>query len=298
MLKSFANNTHALEPALNALQTVGAGFDSPALSSRALASWVADLIGPDCIVEVVESTGSTNDDLMQRSRMHRPTQPILLAADWQTAGRGRLRRSWVAAPRTSMLFSLAIPLMRLPAALPAVTLACGVGIGEYLRARGVDVELKWPNDIRVGGRKLCGVLSEVAVDSEGAATLVVGIGLNGWLSDEDRAGIGQPAAALADFFPPRQIEAERESWIAQIARTVVEAVDRFMAEGFAPFRLRFNAMIEARGQLVDIVDGNDPVVSGRLLEVDAIGRLLLQTPTGSRAISVGDVSLRVATCDC
>jgi BirA family biotin operon repressor/biotin-[acetyl-CoA-carboxylase] ligase len=295
MLKSFNNNTYALEPALKALQT--AGFDSPALSARALGSWIADLIETPCGVEVVESTGSTNDDLMQRARVQRPQHPTLLAADVQTAGRGRLRRPWLAAPRSSMLFSLAIPLMRLPAALPAVTLACGVGIGEYLRGRGIAVQLKWPNDIRVGGRKLCGILSEVAVDAEGAATLVVGVGLNGWLGDDDRAGISQPAAALADFFPATQIAAEREAWIGQVAGAVLASVERFMEEGFAPFRSRFNALIEARGNLVNIVDGGDTVVSGRLLEVDAIGRLLLETPTGQRAISVGDVSLRVAPCD-
>lgn len=284
-------------PQTHVATSVDACFDSPALSARAIEGWLIDAgFARPVIVEAVTSTGSTNDDLLARARIAQPQHPIVRATDHQTAGRGRLRRPWVARERTAMLFSVALPLHSLPAALPAITLACGVGIAEFLDSRGVPVELKWPNDVRIGGCKLAGTLSELAVDGDGRSTLVIGVGVNGWLDAHDRASIDQPAVALSDFLAMAEVAAEREAWIGRLAGVILDTVERFIAEGFAPFRARFNALLESRGSIVGIVDGGDSVVSGRLLEADALGRLLVQTDAGTRAISVGDVSVRGSRC--
>jgi BirA family biotin operon repressor/biotin-[acetyl-CoA-carboxylase] ligase len=190
------------------------------------------------------------------------------------------------------LFSVALPLDPLPPALPAVTLACGVGVAEFLATRGIEVALKWPNDLRIDGCKLGGMLAEVAVDAEGRATLVIGIGLNVWLHEDDRLAIDQPAIALADLLPRAQLVAEREAWIGALACVVLQTVERFIAEGFVAFRARFNALLEARGELVEVVDDGRPIAKGRVIEVDTIGRLILRSGAGVRAINVGDVSVR------
>lgn len=286
-----------MKPPTYARSTVNARFDSPALSAQAIEGWLVDSgFARTVTVEAVASTGSTNDDLMKRARTAQPPQPIVRATDHQTAGRGRLRRPWVARERTAILFSVALPLPTLPAGLPAITLACGVGIADCLATRGVQVELKWPNDVRIAGRKLAGTLSELAVDADGRPTLVIGVGLNGWLDRDDRAGIDQPAAALSDVLAAAEVAAEREAWIGRLAGEILVTAERFIAEGFAPFRPRFNALLESRGQMVDIVDGAEAVASGRLLEADALGRLLVETEAGTRAISVGDVSVRESRC--
>jgi BirA family biotin operon repressor/biotin-[acetyl-CoA-carboxylase] ligase len=270
-------------------------FDAPPLSAGAIERWLADAgVTVSCRVEVVATTGSTNEDLLVLARQQQPATPILRAADEQTAGRGRQNRTWRARPRSALLFTLAVPLTTLPAALPAITLAGGVALAEYLRGRGVPVELKWPNDVLLDGRKLAGILCELGIDAGGRATLIVGVGVNGWLTDDDRAGIGQPAVALAEVVASSLLAAEREAWIAQMAVALLAMVPGYVERGFVPVRERYNALLHARGDVVDIIDDGRVMASGRIVEVDTIGRLVLATDSGARAITVGDVSLRRA----
>jgi BirA family biotin operon repressor/biotin-[acetyl-CoA-carboxylase] ligase len=270
--------------------------EAPPLSRSGIERRLTDAALPESVVvEVVPATGSTNEDLLVRCRQSQPDATLLRATDQQSAGRGRQRRSWLARPRSALLFSLAVPLRSLPANLPAVTLACGVALAEQLIARGVPVRLKWPNDLLLAGRKLAGVLCELAVDADGRATLVIGIGVNGWLTDDDRLRIGQPAASLTEAVPPRLLADQRETWIGALAVVALRAVRRFAGEGFLPWQVRYNELLAARGELVDIIDDGQIIASGRLGDVDALGRLMLTGPQGSRAISVGDVSLRLAS---
>jgi BirA family biotin operon repressor/biotin-[acetyl-CoA-carboxylase] ligase len=269
--------------------------EAPPLSADAIERWLADAgVAAGCQVEVVATTGSTNEDLLVRARQHQPGSAILRATDEQTAGRGRQNRTWRARPRSSLLFTLAVPLASLPAALPAITLAGGVALADYLRGRGVPVDLKWPNDVLLDGRKLAGILCELGIDSGGRATLVVGVGVNCWLTEDDRAGIGQPAAALAEVVASSLLAAEREAWIAQMAAALLAMVSGYVDRGFVPVRERYNALLHARGDEVDIIDDGRVTASGRVVEVDTIGRLVLAAGNGSRAINVGDVSLRRA----
>jgi BirA family biotin operon repressor/biotin-[acetyl-CoA-carboxylase] ligase len=273
-----------------------ARYAAPPLAAAAIERWLEDSgTNAPIEVEVVAETGSTNEDLLVRCRREQPPAPVLRAADHQTEGRGRRRRLWIAPPRAALLFSLAVPLHSLSAALPAITLASGVALAEVLQRRGVPVTLKWPNDLMYQGRKLGGILCELAVDPGGRATLVIGVGLNGWLDADARAAIGQPAAALTDVVAPALLAAEREAWIAQMAAALRAAAGNCLSDGFAPVRDRYNALLQSRGDLVDVVDQGEVLASGRVLEVDTHGRLLLATDTGTRAISVGDVSLRGAS---
>lgn len=269
--------------------------DVPLLSLRTLERWLAATVAGETIAaEVRERTGSTNEDLLQRARQRQPDGVLLRVAEQQTAGRGRQGRVWLARPRSALLFSLAVPLHRLPANLPAVTLATGVALADALGQRGVAVALKWPNDLLVDGRKLGGILCELAVDGEGRATLVVGVGINGWLTGQDREAIGQPAVALSDLVGSALLAGQREAWLAALAVALLQAVRAYAADGFAVWRTRYNALLHARGQRVDLLDGGCTQASGRVVEVDASGRLVLDTSSGLRSFSVGDVSLRPA----
>ena len=242
-------------------------------------------------VEAVQETASTNTDLLQRVRQAQPPRPLLRAALRQTAGRGRLGRRWFAGAGNALLFSLAVPMKAEGARIAAATLACGVGAAEQLRAAGVPVSLKWPNDLMIEGRKLGGVLCELALDDEGRRTLVVGVGINLHLDAATRDSIGQPAAALDQAMAP---VASRESLIAGVATAVLEALRLYDEQGFVPLQPRFMALFAHRDAPVDLLEFGTRVASGRARGVAGEGRLLLDTAGGLRVCSSGELSLRPA----
>lgn len=248
---------------------------------------LADAAVGACEIELVASTGSTNDDLIARARAARPRHPILRVAEFQHRGRGRRGRAWQATAGRALLLSVAVPLDSVPSKLPAVALVCAVAIAECLAAQGASIELKWPNDLLIGGRKLAGILCELAADAAGRHTLVVGVGLN------LHGGKGERDAGRAALDELIVVDAQDHAgWTGRIAAAILAATCRFIDAGFAPYRDRFNRLLAARGSSVDIVDGARVVASGRLLEVDDEGRLLIDSGGERHAISVGDVSLR------
>ena len=252
----------------------------------------------ECAVEVVAVTGSTNEDLVARARVRQPSGPLLRAASFQTSGRGRRQRLWRAAPNDALLFSVAIPVGVRTASVPAITLACGVALAEYLASRGVPVQLKWPNDIRINGCKLAGILTELVADRDARQTLVIGVGMNVRLDNAARSVIGQPAIALDQLLGKRLGESalhSREQWIGDLGGAIVAAAARFMQDGFGPFCARFNQLLESRGEMVDVSQGQadgKPAISGRLIEVDGLGQLVIEVEGRHHSVSVGDVSVR------
>lgn len=244
-----------------------------------------------CVVEAVAVTRSTNEDLVVRSRRHQPSTCVLRSASFQTHGRGRQARVWRAAPGDCLLFSVALPIGAIPPLLPAVTLACGVALAECLAEDGLVVQLKWPNDVRVDRRKLGGLLTELVVDRATRYTLVIGVGMNLRLDSAARLAIEQPAIALDQL--PAAPERPREQWIGRLGSAILAAATQFVRAGFEPFCDRFNQLLEARGELVDVVDGRQHT-SGRVVGVDDDGRLVIDSDGMSRSVSVGDVSVRAS----
>jgi BirA family biotin operon repressor/biotin-[acetyl-CoA-carboxylase] ligase len=262
------------------------------LTSSAIVDAMASEWRQECTVEAVAATVSTNEDLVARARVQQPARNLLRAADFQSAGRGRKRRAWHAAPGGALLFSVAIPLTATSHALPPVTLACGVALAESLLGHGISVKLKWPNDIQVGGRKLGGILAELVADRSGSQTLVVGVGINLQLNDDVRSKINRPAIALDELGHAAQ--PTREQWIGEFGSAIFAASAQFLIAGFEPFRARFNRLLDSRGEVVDVL--HDAVgalpLSGRVIEVDNDGRLVIEDKGQRHAISVGDVSVR------
>jgi BirA family biotin operon repressor/biotin-[acetyl-CoA-carboxylase] ligase len=238
----------------------------------------------DC--EAVLETGSTNTDLLQRVRRAPPVRPLLRAAAHQVAGRGRHGRRWFADPGAALLFSLAVAMLSSDDRIAAATLACGVGAAEALRAAGAPVTLKWPNDVLLEGRKLGGVLCELATDAAGRRTVVVGVGVNLHAGAAMRASIGRPVAAL-DETPA--IAVPREALIASMAEAILDALVLYDQQGFVPLQPRFMALFAQRDATVDLLELGVRVARGRALGVDGQGRLLIETPQGTRAFSSGEL---------
>jgi len=244
-------------------------------------------------IETVLRTGSTNTDLLGRVRAQVPARPILRATLEQTAGRGRHGRTWFSTPGSALLFSLAVPLTASRAIDGGVSLACGLAVAEAL-APLVTVHLKWPNDLFLDGRKLGGVLCELALDGNGCRTLIVGVGVNLWLEPATRAVIGQPAAALDEVIGLEQLGCQREMLIGRIAAAMLAMAEQFDMHGFAPLRARFLARFALLGREVELIEAKRAIAGGVAVDIDEAGRLLLRTNAGTRAFAAGEVSLRIA----
>lgn len=257
---------------------------------RALAA-----LGCACELETVAETGSTNSDLLARARTRQFSSPLLRVAGHQSAGRGRLGRRWLAAPGDALLFSLALPLTLPPAQVAAVTLACGVALAEACRAAGVPAGIKWPNDLWLAGRKLAGVLCELALDPAGRRSLIVGVGINWRLDAAARAALDAPAAALCDVIDtPDPVQPTREAWIARLTQALLAAVAEFRARGLAPFAARWDALDALHGQSAVVRQGATVLAQGEVCGIDAAGCLLLETGGVRRSFVSGEVSLRAA----
>jgi len=256
-------------------------------------AWFADEITeevapllPGFGVEVVAEIDSTNTELMRRAR-HGTTAPVLLVAERQTAGRGRLGRPWQSAQQTSqpasLTFSLGLPLT--PRDWSGLSLAVGVGVAESLDpAQTAGLRLKWPNDLWVDDRKLGGILIETALPQADAAQryLVIGIGLN--LGPREAEGLSTPPAWIGEWRP----EATAGELLRALVPPLVGTVQAFAERGFAPFAERFAMRDALRGRDVQLSDGT----AGRCDGVGWGGELRVHTAAGMQTISSSEVSVR------
>jgi BirA family biotin operon repressor/biotin-[acetyl-CoA-carboxylase] ligase len=237
-------------------------------------------------IEVTASTGSTNADLRQRIDQLRA--PVLLAAEAQTAGRGRAGRSWLAASGDSLCFSLAWPCSGPVTRLSGLPLAIGVALADLLRTRGHAVTLKWPNDLLLEGAKLGGILVETSAaraDGDSRLWAVIGIGINVHSNAVRDAEVGNEVAALG-----RNID--RNELLAALADALVVALALFDAQGLAPFIDRWQRWHAFAGLPVMILEQGRLLQQGIPRGIDAQGCLLLETDDGLLPIAAGDVSLR------
>lgn len=257
----------------------GPGFDEQ----------IAAAVAPHCpgfAVERVDEIDSTNTELMRRARAGTPS-PVLLVAERQTAGRGRLGRPWQSAQQTaqpaSLTFSLGLPLA--PKDWSGLSLAVGVSVAESLDpAASADLRLKWPNDLWLNDRKLGGILIETAVPQgdAGPRYVVIGIGLN--LGAREADGLSTAPAWVREWRP----DATSGELLRELVPPLVAAVLAFAERGFAPFAERFAARDALRGREVQLSDGATGLCEG----VGWDGELRVQTAAGLQRITSSDISVR------
>lgn len=262
---------------------------------------VAPLL-PGFTVEVLPSIDSTNTELMRRARAGQ-TEPTLLVAEQQTAGRGRLGRVWQSDVGASLMLSLGLPMA--PRDWSGLSLAVGVSVAESLQptlpplqpGHSPRIGLKWPNDLWLSGdRKLGGILVETAsfvapqaahpapAHGTTARYVVVGIGIN--VLPRSGEGMSMPPGSLQDVEPGLDAPAA----LLRIVPPLVAMLQGFEACGFAPVQPRFAARDVLQGRPVTLSDGQTGTAHG----VGEDGALLVHTAQGMQAVTSAEISVRPA----
>ncbi|HEY2255777.1 MAG TPA: biotin--[acetyl-CoA-carboxylase] ligase [Variovorax sp.] len=244
-------------------------------------------LAPSLAIEVVPEIDSTSSELMRRAR-DGSQAAVLLVAERQTAGRGRLGRPWQSAQGdrepASLTFSLGLPLA--PRDWSGLSLAVGASVAEGLDPGGAaGLGLKWPNDLWVQERKLGGILIETALLQPDTPQryLVVGIGIN--IGPRASEGLSTAPAWLQEWRP----DASAGAVLRELVAPLVRDVQLFDERGFVPFAARFAARDLLRGREVQLSDGTE----GRCEGVGWGGELLVRTADGTmKTITSSEVSVR------
>lgn len=240
---------------------------------------------PGFTLEVLPEVDSTNTELTRRARSG-ALDPVLLIAERQTQGRGRLGRQWHSdlqagsTQPTVLTFSLGLRLA--PQDWSGLSLAVGLTVAQSLHP---EIRLKWPNDLWWRDRKLAGILIETGNWGESSASryVVIGVGIN--ILTPDSSGLSTPPVGLRELQP--QVDAPTA--LALVAAPLVRAVQTFEAHGFAPFQSAFNARDALAGVTVCLSDGLQGTAQG----VDTSGALLMHTAHGVQRITSSEVSVRL-----
>lgn len=241
-------------------------------------------------VDLVDETGSTNADLAERAR-HDEVPGTVLLTDYQSAGRGRQGRSWTAPPGSGIAMSILLrPDGIAPSRWTWLSLLAGLAVSDGVRrAADLPALLKWPNDVLIANRKVCGILSE-RVDTPNGPACVVGIGINVRL-EEDQLPV-PTATSLA--IAARELGRQRPSRTEVIA-TVLAAFellygrwdaqhgnDRSLAASYAE-------RCDTLGRRVRVLLSEDRSVEGIADRIDEDGRLVVRNTSGSSVYGAGDV---------
>lgn len=227
---------------------------------------------PDLLA--VDSSPSTNSELLERAARHEVPTFTALVTDDQVAGRGRLTREWITPPGSALAVSVLVP-GTLGGWIP---LAAGIAMTDAVRTvLGDRVTLKWPNDVLVGERKICGILAEVAPDGR----VVVGAGLNTAMT-EAQLPVPTATSLAVEGADPNAADEVLAAYLTGLR----DALERPSAE----LRRRLRERCSTIGRRVRVeLPGGDPLL-GSALDVDADGRLEVEVPgRGVVAVAAGDV---------
>ncbi|MEU6378397.1 biotin--[acetyl-CoA-carboxylase] ligase [Streptomyces sp. NPDC046909] len=266
-------------------------LDRPPLSAAALRRGLVRDGGLWREVEVVQRTGSTNNDLVGLAVKGAAGEGAVLVAEEQTAGRGRLDRQWTAPARSGLFFSVLLKPSDVPVArwgwLPLLT---GVAVATGLsRAAGIDTALKWPNDllVTVGGeeRKAGGILAERA----GEDGVVVGVGINVTLREDEL-----PVPQAGSLVLAGAITTDRDPLLRAVLRSLEEWYGRWRSAGGDPgvsgLQETYAAGCATLGRVVRAELPGDRSITGEAVAVDGDGRLVIATGEGvQEPVGAGDI---------
>ena len=230
------------------------------------------MAGPQWDVRLYAEAGSTNELAAADPARHR-----VVVADHQQAGRGRLDRAWVTPPGAALTLSAVFDPVVDTAWWPVIPLVAGYAVARVL---GADATLKWPNDVLIAERKVCGILVE-RVNSR-PPMVVIGIGIN---VDQTEDELPVPSATSL-VLEGRGVD--RTELFGQVVSSLRICLGRFAAHP-GTFLNQYRGRSSTLDRDVRVELPGDVTVEGRVSDFDAYGRLLLETADGLLTLSAGDV---------
>lgn len=243
-------------------------------------------------VVILDEVASTNTYLMQQAAKG-AAHVTCVAAHMQTQGKGRRGRAWVSQLGASLTFSLLWRFQCGASALSGLSLAVGVALIRTFHQFGMTaVQLKWPNDLLVDGKKLAGILIELQGDMEGPSAAVIGVGINLNLPKEVLNSIDQPAVDVVSI---RGQTISPSELLGLALKHISDCLRQFEQEGFVGLRdewLRYHAY---QHQAVRMLMPNGTETQGTVKGVAEDGILLVETAFGLQRFSAGEISLRSAS---
>ena len=255
----------------------------------------AGLASVDLIRELVvlETTSSTNDHARRLARRGAP-HGCLVVAEAQSAGRGRMGRSWHSPPGHNLYFSLVLRPSWPRSQSAGLPLLMAVAVAQGLEQLGAEPSIKWPNDVLLEGRKVAGVLSELISDQDQQWALILGVGINCNESAGSRPESLRSLAISVAESVARPVE--RVALLGAVLRSLEPLLSGFEAAGLEAILPAWRARWGQRGKQLRVLAGGDnEELLGVALDVAADGALLLDVgATEPRRIMSGDVSLWAA----
>jgi BirA family biotin operon repressor/biotin-[acetyl-CoA-carboxylase] ligase len=235
----------------------------------------------------LESVGSTSTYAKEHASIFPKNQITCIVADKQTGGRGRFQKTWVSPPgNIYATFYFRLPSTQLH--LPSLGLVLASSMATMLIAEGLFPQIKWPNDLQLGGKKFCGILCETSMDGT-QLDVFLGIGVNINMEPTDLHSIGGPATSL-------KVETGRTWDQKQILRHLQMQFEKdlelFRHKGFAPFHQLCEDNLAYKGEQVRCFNGSTEWI-GICQSLSADGRLNLKLSDGQiHTLASGEISLR------
>jgi BirA family biotin operon repressor/biotin-[acetyl-CoA-carboxylase] ligase len=245
------------------------------------------------LIETHLSLGSTNQRALEQAMLS-PHQPRLILAERQTAGRGRRGRHWVSPFGRNLYLSLYWWYENMPESIASLSLMVAIILAKHLEAAGVPAcELKWPNDVRFQGQKLAGILLEMQGEAAGGCGVVVGIGVNLDLRDNEVEAIDQPWTDVRRILGKN---VDRERFAIDLLVELVETLREFPGIPFTTCLDEWHRRDVLLGREVNLTLANQ-TIHGISRGIDEQGALLLEDDGRVRRFYSGEVSVRLAE-DC
>jgi BirA family biotin operon repressor/biotin-[acetyl-CoA-carboxylase] ligase len=237
-------------------------------------------------LKAVAETGSTNKDLLALTKSEELPELYTLITEYQSAGRGRLDRSWEAPSGSSIMASVLLrPKFADSKGIGWLSLLAAVAISKAVSELGIEAKIKWPNDVLIRGKKLSGVLAEASNDLK---EIVVGFGINVTQQESDLPVESATSLALLgassldrDLVLSKTLEQFKKLYLA-LAANEGDAE----ASGLRSLVLEFSATV---GEQVEVSFPDQSSIRGKAIQIDLSGRLVVETSLEQHVVSAGDV---------
>lgn len=238
-------------------------------------------------IHFYQLTESTNA-VAFRLAVQGASEGTCVIADCQTAGKGRLHRLWQSPPGLNLYMSLVLRPHLYPSSAPTLSLMAGVAVAGTLKAYcPAGIHLKWPNDVYINERKICGILSEIKTIGKRIQFIILGIGVNINMTTE---GMPDPLRNIATSLKEETgKDISRLEIVVKLLDSITDQYHSFLSEGFGVIRTRWRSFTQMIGQCYELSTGNT-TYRGEILDIDERGALLIRREGNTiHQVLAGDV---------